>query len=588
MKDILSSLYSDQFYKSEWLEYELWLNYFKKAVAHRINRECIKEPPSKRKFFFRKIPYFTVVIFLRYNYQIELLSYTLRSLYHQGIDDLLVVIVLPPSFKEELYFLYGHNERSRGVVYILSDTQLPLNEPDLKGIVNRLKDIDTKYYFFVEAGDIFSPYALLYFKLILNKKGEVDLLYSDHDILSQHNKRYMHAFKPNLSIEHFLSINYIVGPWGVSKNFLIKLCKRDITSLCFLPYEVFWPMPHIGSNIKSCHFLGPFYSKPQRNIDNIEVIKDIDNKINIHPKEQYHQWRKDKLQAFFKAYKKDIFINGIKNIHLGAFRIDFSQSLNILYSNQSNISSQTENRLWVWEGGLSGLIDAIKGAIAAQEEQHVFLYKGLNSVSSDISIKGSIDRLLHWLSIKGVISSYGQVRLNDAFWQTGLTVSHKGTPFYPYRNFPVSAVGYIGWPHVNKNTLIPYFLAFSLNKEALNHINKYISKTGELTINAFLTALYDLSTSYKRTVYVENAVFYICHNEALKHIKEMEEQIKREIIKIFSTLYAGSNKPADLIDIYNPLLVTDLFDMGLDFKTAEAIEKDRTFNLYCHHTLYIP
>jgi len=73
-----------------------------------------------------------------------------------------------------------------------------------------LKLATGEYVGFLDHDDMIAPYALYEVVKLINKSPEVDLIYSDEDKVPEHGeKRYYPFFKPEWSLDMFLSYNYL-------------------------------------------------------------------------------------------------------------------------------------------------------------------------------------------------------------------------------------------------------------------------------------------------------------------------------------------------------------------------------------------
>ncbi|MDD2759416.1 MAG: glycosyltransferase [Methylomonas sp.] len=87
---------------------------------------------------------------------------------------------------------------------------------------------DGDYVVFLDHDDRLALDALQQIANAIRQDTELDILYSDRDMISPQNKRYMHLFKPDWSPETLLSGNYIFHLMCYRRSLLIRLGKfRD-------------------------------------------------------------------------------------------------------------------------------------------------------------------------------------------------------------------------------------------------------------------------------------------------------------------------------------------------------------------------
>ncbi len=78
------------------------------------------------------------------------------------------------------------------------------------------------FFVFLKSGTLLSPYCL-YWIYKEAKTLDVNLIYSDHDYLTDDGKRWNPHFKPDFSIEFLRSTNYINWAFAVNASLLLKI-----------------------------------------------------------------------------------------------------------------------------------------------------------------------------------------------------------------------------------------------------------------------------------------------------------------------------------------------------------------------------
>lgn len=106
--------------------------------------------------------------------------------------------------------------------------------------------VEAEWFFFLEAGDSLEPYAFASCIQYIDQNDSWDIVYTDHDKLSEEGFHHSPNFKPNFNLDLLYSMDYIGG-----------LCLFKLNALTELD-EVTYPNPFVGyglvlNHIERCH-----------------------------------------------------------------------------------------------------------------------------------------------------------------------------------------------------------------------------------------------------------------------------------------------------------------------------------------------
>lgn len=188
-------IFLERFTISAWREYELWLFRNRNFTLHKLKEL------NKRVNNFKSKPKVSIIMPV-YNPDPHELRQAIDSVLWQAYPHWELCIV--DDCSDNLDYLKA--------LYRLSDRRIKIKvKNENTGIADTsqhaLEMATGKYIALMDQDDELYPDALYSFIDILQRR-EVDFFYSDRDMISPNEGRYMHLFKPDWSPEYLLSFNY--------------------------------------------------------------------------------------------------------------------------------------------------------------------------------------------------------------------------------------------------------------------------------------------------------------------------------------------------------------------------------------------
>jgi len=211
--DVPHTYLLERWAKGEWADYQSWLDY------HSLDSVTDWKDLRKQAKLIENPPKISILV-PTYNTNLEFFEDLIRSVLFQTYPFWELCIVDDGSYKRE--FLNSLKKVSKRDSRIKVEF---LNEN--RGIcytTNRALELaDGEYVAFLDHDDRLSPDALHYMSKEIIKDREIDILYSDRDMVSPNGNRLMHLLKPDWSPETLLSMNYIFHLMIYRKELLIEI-----------------------------------------------------------------------------------------------------------------------------------------------------------------------------------------------------------------------------------------------------------------------------------------------------------------------------------------------------------------------------
>jgi len=503
---------------SEWIEYQAWLFHYSFLTQQDWQRlhATIKQ--------WQLTPVISIITPV-YNTQIEHLHACIRSVQTQVYPHWELCLVDDGSTDSATlnYLKKLRNTDSRLHIITLDKNQ------GICGATNAgIAHASGEYIAFLDHDDCLSVDALYYVAEALQTNPKADVLYSDRDMLSPKDRRFMHLFKPQWSPETLLSGNYL---------FHLMVYKHQL--------------------LTDLNGVRADYEGSQ---DYDLILRAADKALQvIHiPRILYH-WRQHENSVSMahdsKSYAYKAGVNALKDtLNRRDLQGDVVENTDLWRGNyQLQLTAPAKDDYTVIRLKAN---EALSTQInhACQQNKHpylVFIAQGLEALHEK-----AIQELLGWFQISDIAMTTGKVMDNNGrLLHAGLIQRPQGTPLSVYEGFPEENSGYMAVTAITRNVSSPHPRCFALRRSVWEKLGGMSTKyKGEYSVIDF--ALRALAENY-RTVYTPQARFEIKQWQACSAWSEKERD---KFIRTWKT-WLESGDP-----YYNPHLTLDLVDMGVSMK----------------------
>jgi glycosyltransferase involved in cell wall biosynthesis len=496
----------------EWIEYQAWV--FQHSYISHYEWQQQRQTAVK----FPQKPLISIVTPV-YNTDVEHLLACIRSVQVQTYPYWQWCLVDDGSTSAETLACLENLQNKRDKRIVIQ------HFPDNQGIcvtTNHAIDLAKgQYVAFLDHDDRLAPDALFHIVQQIQATPQVDVIYTDRDMLSLRDKRFMHLFKPDWSPETLLSGNYL---------FHLMVYKKTL-------------LDELGG-------LRPEYEGSQ-DYDLILRASDKSLQVKHIPKILYHWRQHDKSIAGLQEAKSYTYIAGRKALIDAVKRRGWYGHI-------------TENQK-LWRGNYCLQLDNVGRSYQiiqlanldnfAQQVNYHFETTQTDYVVfvtmpySDVAI----EQLVNWLQIEAVGMVTGKiVDPNGLLLHAGMIQRFALSPLLIYAGFPEQTAGYMASTTIVRNVSAPHPACFALKRDCWQQLGglnpQYHTVYGLIDF-----ALRGLERDY-RTVYNPYARF-----EAV----EWWEMWENEEIQLFSQQWQTWLQAGD--PYYHPALTLSLLDMGLKF-----------------------
>lgn len=392
------------------------------------------------------------------------------------------------------------------------------------------------YVGFLDHDDRLAPEALFYVAQAICQCPDLDILYTDRDMISPENRRFMHLFKPHWSPETLLSGNYL---------FHLMVYKRQLLN-------------ELGG-VRLGFEGSQDYDLILRASEQARVIKHL-NKILYHWRQHpasvalAHNVKEYAYQAGVRALNESIQRRKIKasvqeNPHLwrGNYFLHFPATelppLIVLNKNHS-IAEQIQH--------------------AMQKHEHAKALIFISEQLHPLAEQDSYQQLIGWLQIHDVIAVTAKIiDTKKQLRHAGLVQKQDGSVLSLYEDFPIDTAGYMAVTNNARNVSLPHPACFAIKRRGwanlYSHLNHY------QTAYALFAAAQDWRVTGDRVVYQPFACFSIsANNEQWQYASQWHtnaQYYQREQQR-FAQQYAQQLQQGD--PYYSPYLTTHHADMGVE------------------------
>ncbi len=377
------------------------------------------------------------------------------------------------------------------------------------------------YIAFLDHDDRLAPDALFYVAEKILTDQSIDVIYTDRDMISPQNKRFMHLFKPDWSPETLLSGNYL---------FHLMVYKRELIN-------------QLGGLRK------PF--EGSQDFDLILRASDNPNLNVSHISKVLYHWRQHEQSVSLEHEVKDyIYQSGISALEETLQRRNLKGTV-------------TENPN-LWRGNYRVKLNPINSnnyqiIQIKNPEKYVETLLNTNLEKEFIIILSSelkyeepdLTELISWLQMPNVAISTGKIVNNDKIIHAGLVQCSNGTPLNLYEGHPISTAGYLAVTMSIRNVSTPHPLCCAMRRETLETYREQL-KLYQSGFGAFELAL-NLLQKNQRVVYTPFAIF-----ETDQNVNNWQ-MLDRELFVNRWKNWLENSDP-----YYNKNLTLRLNDMGLE------------------------
>ncbi|MEY3219781.1 MAG: hypothetical protein RIT27_1138 [Pseudomonadota bacterium] len=455
-----------QWAKSEWLEYQAWLfqhsfitlnewrdlrnratHWKKSAPLISIITPVYNTPPSYLKECLESV-------------QLQAYPYWEMCLVDDGTTHLETLEILKQFCSQDKRFKLFHFSHNQGIC-AATNQAIQMAKGD--------------YVAFLDHDDRLAVDALFYIAEMIIENQNTDVIYTDKDMISPRNRRFMHLFKPDWSPETLLSGNYL---------FHLMVYKRDL-------------IMQLGGVRNS--FEG------SQDYDLILRASDKENLNVQHISKVLYHWRQHPQSVSLKHEVKDyIYKTGISALEETLQRRGLSgkvsENPNLWRGNYRITLTPPISNSWqiIQIQNSDQYIETLLNT-KLEKEFVIILSNTLQFNENDLI------ELVSWLQISNVAMTTGKIINQDKIIHAGLVQCFNGIPISLYQNKPISTAGYMAVTMSVRNVSIPHPFCCAIRGETIKKYREQLKlyKTG---FGMFDLAL-QLLQNNQRVVYTPFAVF---------------------------------------------------------------------------------
>ena len=296
---------------------------------------------------------------------------------------------------------------------------------------------------FLDHDDRLAPDALYHVVAALQTEPQLDIFYSDRDMLSSQDLRYMHLFKPGWSPETLLSGNYLFHLLVYRRSLLTTLGGVQAALEGSQDYDLILRAAELNPQVK--HIPKVLYHWRQHQ-----------NSVSLaHDAKEYAYIAG--LQALRNALQRRGLrgeINENKTLWRGNYRVQLEplprEQYHILQLTTLANYAQQVNYAFQQHPTITALVVL---AVSALDEH-------------------SVAELTSWLQIPQVGFVTGKVlNAENCLLHAGLVLRTQGTPLAVYTPFPESIAGYMAVTAIVRNVSTPHPACCAIKREIWQRFN---------------------------------------------------------------------------------------------------------------------
>jgi len=357
------------------------------------------------------------------------------------------------------------------------------------------------YVVFLDHDDRLSLDALFAIAEEIQQYPEVDIVYSDRDMISPEGKRYMHLFKPGWSPETLLSGNYI---------FHLMCYRRSLLNQ-----------------------LGGYRSEMDGSQDYDLILRAIETQPQVrHIQKVLYHWRQYQGSVSLDSGAKDYAFKAgvcalnqalqrrgiagtaseIKSLWRGNYQLD------LVTPDLNEIEVITLDSVMAADAYADSINQSLHQADA--EKPFIALISGALTPVTD----NALCRLAAWLKMDGVgLASGGIITDDSVIDYVGATYKKDGSLLFPYQGYSVDETGYMAITRLVRNISAPHPYCVLIRRELWQQLNGLNSSyQGYYALLDF--ALRALAINW-RCVSVPQAQFIRSRHDLLTHFPEQDKQL---------------------------------------------------------------
>lgn len=378
---------------------------------------------------------------------------------------------------------------------------------------------------FLDHDDRLAPDALFHVVAALQTERELDILYSDRDMLSDQELRYMHLFKPGWSPETLLSGNYLFHLLVYRHSLIKQLGGVQVGMEGSQDYDLILRAAELQPKVKHLSKVLYHWRQHQQSVSLAHDAKEYAYVAGL-------QALQNALQR--RGLRGTISEN--KTLWRGNYRVQLEplpeSEYHVLHLNHLANYAQQVNQTFAQHPEIKALVI-------------------LNSVTP--LAEDAIAELTSWLQIPEVGFVTGKVlNAENCLLHAGLVLRKSGAPLPLYTPFPESIAGYMAVTAIVRNVSVPHPACCAIKRDAWQQV------TGLSENYSSEYALFDLVLRAQnfRTVYTPFARFLAGESW------QMPVQWSTTDLTTFSETWQDYLQRGD--PYYNPHLTIELVDMGLN------------------------
>lgn len=383
------------------------------------------------------------------------------------------------------------------------------------------------YVVFLDHDDRLSLDALHALASAIQTDPTIDILYSDRDMLSEHNQRYLHLFKPDWSPETLLSGNYIFHLMCYRRSLLnwLQGLRPDYDGS--QDYDLILRASELHPNVQ--HIPQILYHWRQHSAS---------VSLNIDAKQYAFKAGLTALNAALRRRGIKGYAQEIPNFRRGTYQL----VLQLPHTSNLQIITLPEKL---------ALTEYAK-FVAKRIDEGCQPYIAIIS-SAMTSTDDTLLRLAAWLQFAQVGLVSGKIiSLDNCLEYVGMAYNQDTSLIHPYRGFALTEPGYMGIVQITRNISAPHPMCVVLRREIWQQLQGFVSELqGPHALLDF--ALRALQNKW-RTVIVPQCVF---NHRGLPFRVELESA-DAKLFKQYWQTWLGKGDP-----YYNLNLAQNSPDMGL-------------------------
>jgi len=500
-----------QWAKSEWLEYQAWLfqHSFITLSEWRELRAISKSWKYAPLISIVTPVYNTPIFYLKEcleSVQFQAYPFWEMCLVDDGSTNLETLEILKSYCNLDKRFKFFRFEQNQGIC----------------GATNQaIQMASGDYIAFLDHDDRLAPDALFYVAEHILTNQSIDVIYTDRDMISPRNRRFMHLFKPDWSPETLLSGNYL---------FHLMVYKRDLIN-------------QLGGLRK------PF--EGSQDFDLILRASDNPNLKVSHISKVLYHWRQHEQSVSLEHEVKDyIYQSGISALEETLQRRNLigtvSENPNLWRGNyRVKLNSINLNAYQIVQiANPENYIETLLNS-KLEKEIVIILSDQLKYTENDIL------ELISWLQIPNIAMSTGKIINHDKIVHAGLVQCSNGIPLNLYEGHLISTAGYLAVTMSIRNVSTPHPLCCAMRRETLEIYREQL-KLYQSGFGIFEVALNILQKN-QRVVYTPFAIF-----ETDQNINNWQTRDRELFVNRWKNWLENGDP------YYNKNLTLRLNDMGLE------------------------